>query len=70
MLIVSATSRADNRRELARQASAPVVPVRLVVRRSQLELQSLLWRDYWAPCRPFFEVDLRLVQRLNRLKKA
>lgn len=70
MLIVSGTSRADNRRELARQASAPVVPVRLVVRRSQLELQSLMWRDYWAPCRPFFEVDLRLVQRLNRLKKA
>ena len=70
MLIVSGTSRADNRRELARQASAPVVPVRLVVRRSQLELQSLLWRDYWAPSKPFFEVDLRLVQRLNRLKKA
>lgn len=70
MLIVSGTSRADNRRELARQASAPVVPFRLVVRRSQLELQSLMWRDYWAPCRPFFEVDLRLVQRLNRLKKA
>lgn len=29
-----------------------------------------MWRDYWVPARPFFEADLKLVQRLNRLKKA
>ena len=70
MLIVSGTSRAENRRELARQCCQPRVPVRLVIQRSRLGLESLLWREYWQPCRAFFEVDLRLVQRLNRLKKA
>jgi hypothetical protein len=33
-------------------------------------LESLLWREYWQPACAFFEVDLRLKQRLNRLKKA
>jgi hypothetical protein len=70
MLIVSGTSRAENRRDLAQQCGAPRVPIRLVIQRSRLGLGSQTWRDYWQPCRPFFEVDLRLVQRLNRLKKA
>jgi SAM-dependent methyltransferase len=30
----------------------------------------MLWREYWQPAHAFFEVDLRLIQRLNRLKKA
>jgi len=51
MLIVSGTSRADNRRELARQASAPLVPVRLVVRRSQCGLASSFWCDQHIACR-------------------
>jgi len=70
MLIVSGTSRAENRRDLARQCCQPRVPVRLVIHRSRLGLESLPWREYWQSCRAFFEVDLRLVQRLNRLKKA
>jgi hypothetical protein len=70
MLIVSGTSRAENRRDLAQQCGIPRVPVRLVIQRSRLGLESQTWRDYWQPCRPFFEVDLSLVQRLNRLKKA
>ena len=70
MLIVSGTSRAENRRGLARQCCQPQVPLRLTTQRSRLMLESVLWREYWRPCRPFFEVDLRLVQRLNRLKKA
>jgi len=70
MLIVSGTSRAENRRDLARQCCQPRVPLRLATQRSRLALESLLWREYWRPCRAFFEVDLRLVQRLNRLKKA
>ena len=70
MLIISGTSRVESRRELARQCCQPRVPVRLVIQKSQLRLESLPWREYWQPCRTFFEVDLRLVQRLNRLKKA
>ncbi|HUU21290.1 MAG TPA: hypothetical protein VM389_02025, partial [Phycisphaerae bacterium] len=70
MLIVSGTSRAENRRDLARQCCQPRVSPRLATQRSRLALESLLWREYWRPCRAFFEVDLRLVQRLNRLKKA
>jgi hypothetical protein len=70
MLIVSGTSRAENRKDLARQCCQPEVPLRLTTQRSRLALESLLWREYWQPCRAFFEVDLRLVQRLNRLKKA
>lgn len=70
MLIVSGTSRAVNRMDLARQCCQPRVPVRLVIRKSRLGLESLPWREYWRPCRAFFDVDLRLVQRLNRLKRA
>ncbi len=70
MLIVSGKSRAENRRDLARQIATPLVPVGLAIQRSRLELESQIWREYWRPCRPFFGVDLRLVQRLNRLKKA
>ena len=70
MLVVSGTSRAENRKDLARQCCQPRVPLRLTTQRSGLALDSALWRKYWQPCRAFFEVDLRLVQRLNRLKKA
>jgi SAM-dependent methyltransferase len=33
-------------------------------------LETVTWRDFWRPCRPFFERDTRLIHRLNRLKKA
>lgn len=70
MLIVSGASREENRQGLAHQLCQARIPVRLVIHRSRLSLESMLWRDYWQPCRPFFNADLRLVQRLNRLKKA
>jgi len=70
MLIVSGASREENRRDLAHRLCRPRIPVRLIIQRSRLVLESLLWGEYWRPSRPFFEVDLRLVQRLNRLKRA
>ncbi len=70
MLIVSGVSREENRRDLARQFCQARVPVRLSIQRSRLALESLLWREYWQPARAFFDADLRLKQRLNRLKKA
>ena len=70
MLIVSGTSREENRKELARQLGQFRIPVRLLIQKSRLTLQSVLWREYWQPCGTFFKGDLRLVQRLNRLKKA
>lgn len=70
MLIVSGVSREENRRNLSRHLCLPEVPIRLIIQRSRLTLEAVLWREYWAPCRPFFETDLRLKQRLNRLKKA
>jgi len=70
MLIVSGASREENRRDLASQLRRARVPVRLVIQKSRLALESLLWREYWQPARAFLEVDLRLKQRLNRLKKA
>src|ERR1035437_3645269 len=70
MLIISGISREHNRRSILTQLRQLRVPVRLKVRRSRLELNSMLWGDYWQPCRLFFDSDARLVQRLNRLKKA
>jgi len=70
MLIVPATSREENRRELTSQLRQPGIPLRLVIQRSRLMLEATTWAEYWQPCRAFFEVDLRLAQRLNRLKKA
>lgn len=70
MLIVSGASREENRRDLARQFCQARVPIRLSIQKSRLVLESLLWREYWQPAIAFFEVDLRLKQRLNRLKKA
>jgi SAM-dependent methyltransferase len=70
MLIVSGASREENRRDLACQLCQPRIPVRLVIQKSRLSLESVLWREYWQPCRAFLEADLRLVQRLNRLKRA
>jgi len=46
------------------------VPIKLAIRAGQLELVSLPWREYWAPCLPFLSADYRLIQRLNRLKAA
>lgn len=70
MLIVSGASREENRRDLARQFCQARVPIRLSIQKSRLALESLLWREYWQSASAFFEVDLRLKQRLNRLKKA
>lgn len=67
---MSGTSREENRKELARQLGQSRIPVRLLIQKSRLTLESVLWREYWQPCGAFFKGDLRLVQRLNRLKKA
>jgi len=70
MLVMSATPRIENRRRLAAAAWRMEVPMKLAIHAGQLELISLPWREYWAPCGPFFSADYRLVQRLNRLKTA
>ena len=70
MLVVSATPRVENRRRLAAAAWRKEVPSKLAMGAGQIELVSLPWREYWAPCLPFFSVDYRLIQRLNRLKAA
>ncbi|MCG3177984.1 MAG: hypothetical protein BIFFINMI_00307 [Phycisphaerae bacterium] len=70
MLIISGTSREQSRRDLLDQLCQARIPTRLAVPRSHLVATSLPWREYWNPCRPFFQADARLVQRLNRLKKA
>jgi hypothetical protein len=70
MLIVSGTSREENRQDLASGLCKSRVPIRLRIHRSRLVLDSVPWREYWQPCRAFLEADLRLVQRLNRLKRA
>jgi hypothetical protein len=70
MLVMSATPRAENRRRLAAAAWRREVPIRLAIRAAELDLVSLPWREYWAPCVPFFSADYRLIQRLNRLKAA
>ena len=70
MLVMSATPRIENRRCLAVAAWRKEVPIKLAIGAGQIELVSLPWREYWAPCLPFFSVDYRLIQRLNRLKAA
>ncbi len=70
MLVMSTTPRAENRRRLAAAAWRTEVPIKLAIRGGQLELISVPWREYWAPCLPFLAADCRLIQRLNRLKAA
>ncbi len=70
MLVMSATPRAENRRRLAAAAWRMEVPIKLAIRVGRLELMSLPWREYWAPCLPFLSADYPLTQRLNRLKAA
>ena len=70
MLVMSTTPRAENRRRLAAAAWRMEVPIRLAIGVGELKLISLPWREYWAPCCPFFSADYRLIQRLNRLKAA
>ena len=41
-----------------------------MIDRSPPTLEGESWYAYWRPCRPFFEVDRRLVDRINQLKKA
>jgi len=67
---MSTTPRGENRRRLAAAAWRKEVPIKLAMDAGQVELVSLPWREYWAPCLPFFSVDYRLIQRLNRLKAA
>jgi hypothetical protein len=70
MLLVANTSSIRNRTALLDLLSAEMVPVRLDLRRGQLKLELVRWREYWKPAMPFFECDARLVQRLNRLKRT
>lgn len=70
MLIVSPTRPEENCVSLAQQFREPRVPVRLSVGRSRFQLKSVPWRTYWGPAEPFLGADLRLIQRLNRLKRA
>jgi len=67
---MSTTPRGENRRRLAAGAWRKEVPIKLATDAGQVELVSLPWREYWASCLPFFSVDYRLIQRLNRLKAA
>lgn len=46
----------------------PVLHVR--PHRGHLGAETISWADYWRPGREFFSFDLKLVQRLNRLKAA
>ncbi len=70
MLIVSNTSRRENRRRIASALRCELVPIRLVVRKSEPTLESVPWSTFWRPCKPFFGADTRLVHRLNRFKSA
>jgi hypothetical protein len=70
MLLVANTSSIRNQTALLDLLSAEMVPVRLDLRRGQLKLELVRWREYWKPAMPFFECDARLVQRLNRLKRT
>lgn len=70
MLVVSATSREDNRQSLADQFRRARVFAGLRIRQSHFEFDSCSWYEYWLPARDFFAADTRLVHRLNRLKRA
>jgi len=70
MLIASGVTRAEARGELDRQSRKEAIPTGLLLARSRLELRTTSWREYWSAARPFFEVDCRLPQRLNRLKAS
>ena len=70
MLVVSSCSRPAAQTRLLADLRRAEVPLRLLVHRGGGQLESVSWRDYWHSCKPFFSVDARLVQRLNRLKSA
>lgn len=70
MLLVANTSSARNRTALLELLSTEMVPVRLELKKAQVRLELIRWRDFWKPAIPFFECDARLVQRLNRLKRT
>ena len=70
MLIAAGVTRAEARGELDRQSHEEAIPTGLLLARSRLELRMASWREYWSSARPFFEVDCRLPQRLNRLKAS
>lgn len=70
MLVVSSCSRPAAQTKLLADLRRAEVPLRLLLHRGSVELESVSWRDYWHSCKPFFSADARLVQRLNRLKAA
>ncbi len=70
MLLVANTSSARNRTALLDLLSTELVPIRLELRKGQVKLELVRWREFWKPAMPFFECDARLVQRLNRLKRT
>ena len=70
MLVVSSCSRPTAQSKLLADLRRDEVPLRLLLRCGGVELESVSWQEYWHSCKPFFSVDARLVQRLNRLKSA
>lgn len=70
MLIASSTSRAENRRQLAKASRRAEIPVGIQIIGAEPRLATMAWSSYWQPCREFVEFDRRLVHRLVQLKKA
>lgn len=70
MLIAARMTRGQNRKHLRAQFQQSAIPVRVRIVSSQVVTEWESWRTFWRPSWDFFAVDLRLVQRLNRLKGA
>ena len=70
MLVATRTTRAQNRWQLRKELRRPAIPVRLTITGGRVVTEWASWRTFWRPAWDFFAVDLRLVQRLNRLKRA
>jgi hypothetical protein len=70
VLIVSGTSRCDNRQRLKREFARDRVLVRVVIDGSNPVVESESWCEYWKPYRRCFGADRRLARRLSQLKKA
>lgn len=70
MLVATRRTRAENRWQLRKELRKPAIPVRLTITGGRVVTEWASWRTFWQPAWDFFAVDLRLVQRLNRLKRA
>mgnify|MGYP001583118976 CR=1 FL=1 len=70
MLIATRMTRGQNRKHRRAQFRRSAIPVRVTIVGGRVVTEWESWRTFWKPCWDFFAVDLRLVQRLNRLKGA